>query len=325
MNYQPLVCISLSILFSSITAAAFAQPHDPCSPYSGVALVRESPFYYNSCGFPAASISAKQIATGNENFSAGPTSCMAQVCLFDAVSGRRLDHWNTNDKTLADLSEHLAPLSELLKQKAFQPMVRMEYTPQKRGGLHRGSGLTVTLSLPTNASSIVVEGDGYMRTVHRFKSRIARCEGEADQRVVPQSVVPWALEGFPAVVVGAQYYGAEAGCTWMDWIVVPLKKKTKKQPSAKSAQHASQHFFNHPPNSVRPFASDDPLGDFVMGRRIEATDANGNPLYRLRLNLTTDDPLGGSGGVPAGGIAGEFPGWFGTKGANGALNGLPAR
>ncbi len=82
---------------------------------------------------------------------------------------------------------------------------------------------------------------------------------------------------------------------------------------------------NRPPNSVRPFASDDPLGDFVMGRRIEATDANGNRLYRLRLHLTTDDPLGGSGGVPAGGITGEFPGWFGTKGGDGALTGLPAR
>ena len=64
---------------------------------------------------------------------------------------------------------------------------------------------------------------------------------------------------------------------------------------------------------------------FAMGRRIEATSANGVRLYRLRLHLTTDDLLGGSGGVPAGGIAGEFPGWFGTKGANGTLNGLSAR
>ena len=71
--------------------------------------------------------------------------------------------------------------------------------------------------------------------------------------------------------------------------------------------------------------TDDPLGDFVMGRRVEATDANGNRLYRLRLHLTTDDLLGGSGGVPSGGIAGEFPGWFGTKGAKGTLTGLPAR
>ena len=64
---------------------------------------------------------------------------------------------------------------------------------------------------------------------------------------------------------------------------------------------------NRPPNSVRPFASNDPLGDFVTGRRIEATGANGVRLYRLRLHRTTDGQLGGSGGVPASGITGEFP------------------
>ena len=82
---------------------------------------------------------------------------------------------------------------------------------------------------------------------------------------------------------------------------------------------------NRPPNSVRPHDYDDFIYDFIFGRRIEAADANGNRLYRLRLDLMNDELLGGSGGIPSGGIAGEFPGWFGTKGANGTLSGLRAR
>jgi hypothetical protein len=80
---------------------------------------------------------------------------------------------------------------------------------------------------------------------------------------------------------------------------------------------------DRPLNSTRPQTSDDPLFDFIFGRRIEARDASGNALYRLRLDLTDDAALGGSGGLPAGGISGEFPGWFGPRGANGTITGLP--
>jgi hypothetical protein len=82
---------------------------------------------------------------------------------------------------------------------------------------------------------------------------------------------------------------------------------------------------HRPFKSVRPWTTDDFLADFIFGRRIQAAAADGTELYRLRLDLMLDEPLGGSGGLPVGGIRGEFPGWFGTKGANGTLTGLPAR
>ena len=232
MNFAQAFCILCAVSVVAVAGSA-SQANELCSLNTEVKIVRTKSYSYASCGFPAASISGKEIAIGDDGSSAGPTSCMAQVCLFDAVTGLRLRHWNMSNNALADLGEHLAPLSELLKTKAFQSMARMEYIPQKRGEIHRGSGLTVALNVAKNASTIAVEGDGYAQAVHRFKPRIAHCESEPDERVVPQSVYPWALEGFPAIVVGAQYGGAEMGCTWMEWIVIPLKQKPKKQPSAK--------------------------------------------------------------------------------------------
>ncbi len=121
----------------------------------------------------------------------------------------------------------------MLKHQEFQSMKQMEERPAPyHGQLLQGSGLTVTLKRGKN-TAVVVEGSKYQKKVFRFKPRIARCEAQPDERVVPQSVYLWALDGVDAIVVGAQYGGAEPLCMWMEWIVVPLKQKTNKQPSAK--------------------------------------------------------------------------------------------
>ena len=60
-----------------------------CPEKGGIQLIREAPFSYNACGFPAASTQQKQIAIGDNEVSPGPTSCSGQVCFFDAVRGER--------------------------------------------------------------------------------------------------------------------------------------------------------------------------------------------------------------------------------------------
>ncbi len=222
--------VSLFIAYALIVPLAEAR--NPCPEEVGVQLIRIWPNSYNSCGFPAASIQEKQIAIGDDEVSAGPGSCSSKVCLFDAVTGRRLREWNTMGGKLDDIGERMASLGEMLKRRKFQPMARMEYTALYHGEIHQGSGLKVTLKRGEN-TAIVIEGSKYERKVYRFKPRIARCEAQPDERVVPQSVYPWALDGVDAIVVGAQYGGAEPLCMWMEWIVIPLKQKAKTQPSVK--------------------------------------------------------------------------------------------
>jgi hypothetical protein len=70
----------------------------------------------------------------------------------------------------------------------------------------------------------------------------------------------------------------------------------------------------------RPFQSDDPFTDFIIGTTVQAS-AGGKNLYRLRLDLS-GNALGGSGGIPSGRASG-FPGSFGPRGAGSPITGLP--
>ena len=77
---------------------------------------------------------------------------------------------------------------------------------------------------------------------------------------------------------------------------------------------------------ISPRAIDNPLDTtrFSIGVTKLVSDANGRPLYRLRLD-DQNNALGGSGGIPGGrSQQGNFPGNFGVLGAGGAIStGLP--
>jgi hypothetical protein len=69
--------------------------------------------------------------------------------------------------------------------------------------------------------------------------------------------------------------------------------------------------------------SDDVFSQFVIGVTKLASDANAQPLYRLRLD-DQNDALGGSGGIPGGRAQqNNFPGYFGKLGRGGSITGLP--
>ena len=70
----------------------------------------------------------------------------------------------------------------------------------------------------------------------------------------------------------------------------------------------------------RPYMTDDPFQDFIIGRTIQAEGADGSVLYRLRVDFG-GNALGGSGGIP-GGSATSFPGFFGYQGQGGTISGL---
>lgn len=66
-------------------------------------------------------------------------------------------------------------------------------------------------------------------------------------------------------------------------------------------------------------------GSINVGSVIEARDAMGTPLYRLRLNTTGTALLGGLGGIPSGRTSAGNPGFVGPYGASGSLVGLPSQ
>jgi hypothetical protein len=73
-------------------------------------------------------------------------------------------------------------------------------------------------------------------------------------------------------------------------------------------------------NGQRPTQADDPWVAFVIGTARQAWGANGNPLYRLRLD-PSGNALGGAGGIPSGHGSGS-PGNGGARGAGAAITGL---
>lgn len=70
----------------------------------------------------------------------------------------------------------------------------------------------------------------------------------------------------------------------------------------------------------RPYMTDDPLQDFLIGRTVQAEGEDASVLYRLRVDFA-GNALGGSGGIP-GGSATSFPGFFGYQGQGGTISGL---
>ncbi len=85
----------------------------------------------------------------------------------------------------------------------------------------------------------------------------------------------------------------------------------------------SQHVNTH---EIRGFPAGDPMqagdnncstGRITVGQVIEARDANGIPLYRVRLSASGASLLGGLGGIPS------QSGVVGTFGASGTVTGLP--
>lgn len=65
-------------------------------------------------------------------------------------------------------------------------------------------------------------------------------------------------------------------------------------------------------------------GTEVVGTVLEAKDSEGHPLYRLRLDLSGKQLLGGHGGIPSGRRVGN-PGSFGPRGATAPMSGLPTQ
>lgn len=66
-------------------------------------------------------------------------------------------------------------------------------------------------------------------------------------------------------------------------------------------------------------------GSVVVGNIIEASDANAQPLYRLRLDAGGTALLGGLGGIPSGRSTAGYPGNVGAYGDSAPISGLPVQ
>jgi hypothetical protein len=81
-------------------------------------------------------------------------------------------------------------------------------------------------------------------------------------------------------------------------------------------------------NAGRPNPEDNLMGlcpgnAYVIGQTRQATASDGSTrLYRLRLELTGEFALGGSGGIPSGRPLGQFTGVFGAQGSSANILGL---
>ncbi len=81
------------------------------------------------------------------------------------------------------------------------------------------------------------------------------------------------------------------------------------------------------PAGARLLEADDSCsrGSVAVGNVVEARNATGDPLYRLRLTSAGTALLGGLGGIPSGRSTAGYPGDVGPYGANGTLSGLPTQ
>lgn len=66
-------------------------------------------------------------------------------------------------------------------------------------------------------------------------------------------------------------------------------------------------------------------GRDLIGQVVEARNAAGDPLYRLRLNATRTSVLGGMGGIPSGRATAGDPGLVGSLGPSAPVSGVPVQ
>ena len=218
-----------------MVTASIAYADELCKVDGATELVQRRSHAYSACGFPAASVKINQIAIAETGeFGFGSSSCMSKVCVFNALNGNRLRDWDIESKPTVNLAPAIAPLIEALRSEAFRPMKLFDMTPVDNDEVHTGERLTVRLHRKGRTSFFTVSGKGYSKLVHRFKTRtMQQCHEHPPALATAQTLHVWGLEGFPALVVLGQYYGAEMWCSWTEWVVVPLKPSVNAGLTAK--------------------------------------------------------------------------------------------
>jgi len=231
------------VMLTALFAAPYGYANEACPANLGVQLIKKAPLLpvspssYAACGLPAASIAAARIAVADDDRVVGPSSCMSKVCMFDARSGARMSEWNLISAPPGiELSAHLAPLSDTLGRDSFKPMAQIELSKYPMAARGAQDIFGVTTHLAHGERVVTAYGGGYAKSTHRFKARTLICEGVPRSNRVPQDVRAWALKGMPAIALAAQYYGEEPGCSWTQWVVMPIGLSTKKKPTIDSAR-----------------------------------------------------------------------------------------
>ncbi len=205
-----------------------------CPAESGVQLLRQqllpgSPAYYLACGLPAASLQARQIAIADGDGAVAPSACAMQVCVFDSVSGKMLSRWSlTAAPAGVDLGVHLQPLMDSLRAQAFQPMRALLRQKQGSDAMLTDGSSQVVLQFKRGSAFLVARKLGYAEVRHRFKPRTMRCQAHPDRRVLPQEVRAWSLDSIAVFAIAADYLGAEPGCSWTEWLVLPMKPEAHR-------------------------------------------------------------------------------------------------
>jgi hypothetical protein len=228
-----LLRLAVIALLGTGLSPSIGTADDPCEAIDGIGFVKEgwSPTRYTACGFPAASITSGLVVIAD--IGTGWGSCTGLVCLYQATTGRPLSQWyigGADDPRAEQFSGDIEGLEAFLHQQAFTPMTRVwaELDDHKRvrpeyvfGELHIVFDSNQTLA----KAHLTVEVAGRVVRTAQFPSQTLHChDGEIGARRamsrVPGSVEVWAMEGLPAIVVLATYYGLEFGCSRFDWFVV---------------------------------------------------------------------------------------------------------
>ncbi len=217
-----------------LLAGPAALASEPCSADAGVQLVPQrllpgAPGYYLACGFPAASTLLRQVAVADDEAVASPSSCAAAVCVFSTNSGQKLRTHNLTQASEGQpLSAGLAPLIESLRHNDFRPMQAVQPIGRRGENSREQGSFRISFHRDSGTAFVVARINGYAATTHRFRPRTMRCPSHPTQQVLPDEVRAWALEGVAALAVAAEYRGQEPGCSWTQWVVVPVRQKTQR-------------------------------------------------------------------------------------------------
>jgi hypothetical protein len=170
------------------------------------------------------STSSGLVAISDTAASVGPSSCMSKVCLFEAKRGTRVRDWNTEKPpTELDLATYLAPLETRLREDAFQSMTKIYPKEIDHGVAAATPKVSIEFKSSRSGAAIKVRGKGKSQFTYRFKTRVLRCDNRANRPVPPQSVRAWSNQNASVLALAVDYFGEEGGCSWTQWIVIPLK------------------------------------------------------------------------------------------------------
>jgi hypothetical protein len=206
---------------------------EDCVSQAGAQLLRQqmqpnTPAYYLACNLPAASRGHQQIAIADDGDILGPSSCQNQVCTFKAKDGRAVKRWELQTAPPGvTLDAHLAPLAEALRAHGYTPMTALHRSAAPAGAVLTLGELRIEFHNAPGSAWLVVHARGRAATRYRFAPRTMRCHPEPPRRTLPSDVRAWAQEGVPALVVAAQYPASELGCSWTEWVVVPITAGSK--------------------------------------------------------------------------------------------------